>query len=91
MSKRRSKAEITPEFIESIGAEIAASMLPLQCSGEGCMKRTSLMLPGDSPYKEAMILHDGWTVIVGDKPPSLDFFCRECYDKVVESGEVDDP
>ncbi len=49
------------------------------------------MLPGDSPYQTAMFLNEGWTVIVGDDPPSLDFFCRDCYNKVVQSGDIDDP
>ncbi|MFZ0699780.1 MAG: hypothetical protein WAN74_06305 [Thermoplasmata archaeon] len=91
MSKRRGARGASPDAILNLGTQLTASMFPVQCSGEGCGKRSSLMLPGDSPYRTAMFLNEGWTVIVGDDPPSLDFFCRDCYNKVVQSGDVDDP
>lgn len=91
MSKRRGKKkELDREFAERFGAELSASMLPVQCSGDGCTKRTSLMLPGDSPYGGAMFLHEGWTVIAFDHPPAMDFLCAACYQKVLESEASDE-
>lgn len=91
MSKRWGKKAPDLEVRGPFESDLAASMFPVKCSGEGCTKRSSLMLPGDSPYAAAMFLHKGWTVIVGDDPPAMDFFCGECYEKIVKSGEVDEP
>jgi hypothetical protein len=90
MSKRWGKAqpEREPPDRELTDRDLTATMVPIACAGKGCEERTSLVLPGDSPYEGGMFPTEGWTVLAAKNAPFLSFLCPDCFQKEVEFDNV---
>lgn len=90
MSKRwgkereRDGSERSDELLE----EMLGTMLPIACAGDKCEKRAHMMFPGDSPYEGGFFMGKGWTAVVTDSPPAVNFLCPECFQKEIDQNHV---
>ncbi len=85
MSKRWGKGLPDPELPDR---DLVATMVPIACSGKDCEERSSLVLPGDSPYEGGMFPTEGWTVVAAKNSPLLAFLCPDCFQREVDFDNV---
>jgi hypothetical protein len=63
-------------------------MIPIACVGDQGEKRAHVMFPGDISYGAGFFMSSGWTAVVVDHPPAMNFLRPECFQKEVDRDHV---
>jgi ubiquitin-protein ligase len=73
---------------EELLEEMLGTMIPIACAGDRCEKRAHMVFPGGSPYEGGVFTGKGWTAVVADNPPAVNFLSPECFHKEVEQNHA---